>query len=180
MSLTRTAGRTAHTAARSLRVCAAPAVARPTSSPLPLPLSSRLAGALPLHRYNPVPNDKRWTQGAKVSYDELKPLTQSPSDKILLIDVREPEEVALGSIPSSVNLPLSSFEKSLSMDEGDFTRVHGFRKPTKNQPMIFYCKAGVRAQTAVDLARSQGFKLARNYEGSYNDWVAREGNNQDD
>lgn len=25
--------------------------------------------------------------------------------------------------------------------------------------MIFYCKAGVRAQTAVDLARSQGFKL---------------------
>lgn len=34
-------------------------------------------------------------------------------------DVREPEEVALGSIPSSVNLPLSSFEKSLSMDEGE-------------------------------------------------------------
>jgi len=25
--------------------------------------------------------------------------------------------------------------------------------------MIFYCKAGVRAQTAVDLARSQGYKL---------------------
>lgn len=36
-------------------------------------------------------------------------------------DVREPNEVALGSIPSSVNLPLSSFEKSLSMDEGAFS-----------------------------------------------------------
>lgn len=33
-------------------------------------------------------------------------------------DVREPNEVALGSIPSSVNLPLSTFEKNLSMDEG--------------------------------------------------------------
>lgn len=36
-------------------------------------------------------------------------------------DVREPNEVALGSIPSSVNLPLSTFEKSLSMDEGQFS-----------------------------------------------------------
>lgn len=35
-------------------------------------------------------------------------------------DVREPNEVALGSIPSSVNLPLSTFEKNLSMDEGAF------------------------------------------------------------
>lgn len=41
---------------------------------------------------------------------------------------------------------------------GDFTRTHGFHKPTKTQPIIFYCKAGVRAQTAVDLAKRAGFK----------------------
>ncbi|POY72138.1 hypothetical protein BMF94_4871 [Rhodotorula taiwanensis] len=122
-------------------------------------------------------NDPKWKNGDKVTYSELKPLTQSPDDKILLIDVREPNEVALGSIPSSVNLPLSTFEKSLSMDEGDFTRVNGFHKPTKQQPMIFYCRAGVRAQTAVDLAKAAGYKLARNYEGSYLDWQKHEESN---
>ncbi|GAA5964716.1 hypothetical protein JCM8115_005705 [Rhodotorula mucilaginosa] len=124
-----------------------------------------------------VQNDPKWKNGEKVTYDEVKPLTQSPSDKILLIDVREPNEVALGSIPSSVNLPLSTFEKNLSMDEGDFTRVNGFHKPTKQQPMIFYCRSGVRAQTAVDLAKAAGYKWARNYEGSYTDWQKHEESN---
>lgn len=41
---------------------------------------------------------------------------------------------------------------------GDFTRVNGFHKPTKQQPMIFYCRSGVRAQTAVDLAKAAGYK----------------------
>lgn len=41
---------------------------------------------------------------------------------------------------------------------GDFTRTHGFHKPEKTQPIIFYCLAGVRAQTAVDLAKRAGYK----------------------
>ncbi|GAA5883055.1 hypothetical protein JCM3774_001094 [Rhodotorula dairenensis] len=150
--------------------------------------TSRLVAALPastqrpfscsaVHRAASPANDPKWKAGEKVTYSELKPLTQSPDDKILLIDVREPNEVALGSIPSSVNLPLSTFEKSLSMDEGDFTRVNGFHKPTKQQPMIFYCRSGVRAQTAVDLAKAAGYKLSRNYEGSYLDWQKHEESN---
>jgi hypothetical protein len=48
------------------------------------------------------------------------PGTHSNPQMSLPADVREPNEVALGSIPSSVNLPLSTFEKNLSMDEGAF------------------------------------------------------------
>ncbi|BGP70801.1 hypothetical protein NBRC10513v2_004162 [Rhodotorula toruloides] len=73
-------------------------------------------------------------------------------------NVREPSEVALGSIPSSVNLPLSVFEKAMSLDEGDFVKEFGWRKPTKSQPIVFYCRAGARAQTALDLAKHKGFK----------------------
>lgn len=51
-------------------------------------------------------------------------------------DVREPEEVIQGSIPSSVSLPLSKLEKQLDSDEGDFTRVNGFHKPTKDQKIM--------------------------------------------
>ncbi|GAA6011235.1 hypothetical protein JCM11491_006769 [Sporobolomyces phaffii] len=142
------------------------------------PFSSSLAQ----WRHSSVANDPKWQKNEVVTYDELKPITQSPDNKILLIDVREPSEVVLGNIPSSVNLPMSTFEKSLAMDEGDFTRVHGFHKPTKQQPMIFYCRAGIRGDTAVDLAKRAGYKLARNYEGSYLDWEKREAgsSNQDD
>ncbi|GAA5858933.1 hypothetical protein JCM8547_007162 [Rhodosporidiobolus lusitaniae] len=133
-------------------------------------------------RHSPVAGDAKWRSGAPVSYDEVKQLADAPSDKILLVDVREPNEVALGSIPSSVNLPLSELEKGLRMDEGDFTRVYGFHKPTKQTPLIYYCKAGIRAQTAVDLSKAAGFKWSRNYVGSYDDWVKREqaSGNQDD
>jgi rhodanese-related sulfurtransferase len=45
--------------------------------------------------------------------------------EILLIDVREPDEVALGSIPSSVSLPLSGLREALdpNFNPGDFQKV---------------------------------------------------------
>jgi hypothetical protein len=46
-------------------------------------------------------------------------------------DVREPSEVALGSIPSSVNLPLQGFEKSLSLDEGELLPSYSLCSPAQ-------------------------------------------------
>jgi len=75
----------------------------------------------------------------------------------------------MGSIPSAVNVPLSSFEKALALDEADFTKKYGFHKPSKNQNLIFFCLAGKRSATALDLARGKGYKNVRNYPGSYSD-----------
>ncbi|KAM0753753.1 endoplasmic reticulum protein [Meredithblackwellia eburnea MCA 4105] len=122
---------------------------------------------------------KNWSNSEPVTYHELKPITKSPSDDILLIDVREPDEVAQGNIPSSVNVPLSSFEKSLSLDEGDFTKIHGFHKPTKGQQIIFYCRSGKRSATALDLAKRAGYRAVRNYEGSWLDWSEKDAKNDD-
>lgn len=41
---------------------------------------------------------------------------------------------------------------------GDFTRIHGFHKPTKGQQIIFYCRSGKRSTTAIDLAKRAGFR----------------------
>jgi rhodanese-related sulfurtransferase len=79
------------------------------------------------------------------------------SQDILLIDVREKDEVAQGAIPSSVNIPLSVFVDALRSSPEDFQRVHGFPKPRKDQDMIFYCRSGKRSATAADSAKDNGF-----------------------
>ena len=70
-----------------------------------------------------------------------------------MIDVREPDEVVQGSIPSSVNIPLSVLSPSLNMNAEDFEKKFGFKKPEKAQEVIFYCRSGMRAGTAGDIAK---------------------------
>lgn len=75
-----------------------------------------------------------------------------------LIDVREPDEVIQGSIPSSVNIPLSVLPGSLKMTREDFEKKFGFAKPRRTQEIIFYCRSGVRAATAGDIARKNEYE----------------------
>lgn len=62
-----------------------------------------------------------------------------------------------GSIPSSVNLPLSVISGSLHLGPEDFKDKHGFDKPTKDQQITFYCRSGKRSASASDIARRNGF-----------------------
>ncbi|EGN94353.1 hypothetical protein SERLA73DRAFT_96439 [Serpula lacrymans var. lacrymans S7.3] len=117
---------------------------------------------------------KDW-QGPVLTYEQVKPKTLSPSPDAYLIDVREPDEVMQGSIPSSVNLPLSVLANSLHLSSTAFQTQHGFAKPEKNQEVVFYCRSGKRSATACDVAKRNGYNNIINYEGSWLDWVQREG-----
>ena len=75
-----------------------------------------------------------------------------------MIDVREPDEVIQGSIPSSVNIPLSILPGSLYMKAEEFEKKFGFKKPMRDQEIIFYCRSGVRAATAGDIAKKNGYE----------------------
>ncbi|KAL0252798.1 hypothetical protein I308_102190 [Cryptococcus tetragattii IND107] len=178
MSITRAA------AQRSLRTLTSSAQPR-----APLAAKRAFSTAQPLRmvvsqaRYDAA--DRRPSQWAKnpiVSYEELKPITQQPSDNILLVDVREPDEVALGSIPSAVNLPLSKLKEALDyhFNPGDFQREFAFSKPQPEQNIIFFCRSGRRSASAAEIANEKGYKNVRNYVGSWLDWSKREGQDKDD
>lgn len=110
-----------------------------------------------------------------------------------MIDVREPDEVIQGSIPSSVNIPLSVLPGSLHLKAEDFEKKFGFKKPKRQQDIIFYCRSGVRAATAGDIAKKNGYEKSvrqdlhpddfltlihvrlYNYKGSWLEWVQKEG-----
>ncbi|KAF9649045.1 Rhodanese-like protein, partial [Thelephora ganbajun] len=110
-----------------------------------------------------------------LTYDQVKPKTEQPSPDSYLIDVREPDEVVQGSIPSSVNIPLSVLPGSLYMKAEDFEKKFGFKKPRRDQEIIFYCRSGVRAATAGDIAKKNGYEKLYNYKGSWLEWVQKEG-----
>ena len=74
-----------------------------------------------------------------------------------MIDVRENDEIAQGSIPSSVPLPLSVFAEALRAPDDDFRNTHGFKKPTKDQEFVVYCRSGKRSATAADIAHKYGY-----------------------
>lgn len=75
-----------------------------------------------------------------------------------IVDVREPDEVKLGMIPSAVNIPLSILSKSLVTNPVTFKEQHGFEKPQKWQEVVFYCRSGKRSATSGDIAQKHGYK----------------------
>jgi rhodanese-related sulfurtransferase len=62
-------------------------------------------------------------------------------DKITLVDVREPYEVAMAKIDGALVHPLSSFTPSELPDDA-------------TKPIVFFCAGGVRSKTAVELCRA--------------------------
>ncbi|OQE39142.1 hypothetical protein PENCOP_c007G05715 [Penicillium coprophilum] len=104
----------------------------------------------------------------------------SPTHKpIILIDVREPAELqGTGIIPSAVSIPLASQPDALYLTPDEFETRFGFAKPdpaeSEGEPaqMVFYCKAGVRAKTAAQMAVQAGYDPANIgvYPGSWLDW----------
>ncbi|KAH9043730.1 Rhodanese-like domain-containing protein [Lactarius hengduanensis] len=110
-----------------------------------------------------------------LTYEQVKRKSQQPSEDAYLIDVREPDEVLQGMIPSAVNLPLSGLSGALHLDGEKFKETHGFQKPALDQEIIFYCRSGMRSSSASDVARRNGYKNILNYKGSWLDWKAKEG-----
>ena len=102
-----------------------------------------------------------------ITGDELKSLIKSKVGYIL-IDVREPDELKHGMIPTAKHIPLGEIDKALDMSEIDFKEKYGFNISKKDN-LIFYCRTGSRSGVAAVKALNQGFK-ARNYKGSIWEW----------
>jgi len=86
-------------------------------------------------------------------FDALK-LSPPP----LLIDVREPHEQQIASLPGAISIPLGAMAAHLS--ELDSAR-----------DMVLFCKAGTRSSRALELLVSAGFKRVKNLKGGLNAWA---------
>ncbi len=95
----------------------------------------------------------------EISVDELKTM-RNRGDAFVLVDVREPHEVAICAFSESVKIPLGTMPANLS------------RLSTADE-IVVHCKTGPRSAKAVQLLREAGFKKVRNLTGGIQRWAER-------
>ena len=91
--------------------------------------------------------------------DLTRPITptQIPGGAFLL-DVREPAEVAAGTIPGAVNIPLGDLRGRLA-------------ELPKERPIVAFCKVGQRGYFAERILAQRGYDVF-NLSGGYTTWLA--------
>ncbi|RMZ81064.1 hypothetical protein DV738_g2350, partial [Chaetothyriales sp. CBS 135597] len=111
------------------------------------------------------------------SFADIQSLVSSPSPSRILVDVREPGELAsTGTIPTAINVPVASAPDSFFLPAEEFEIRYGFERPGDDTEVVFFCKAGVRSAAAARLAAQAGFGgSVGEFPGSWNEWVERGG-----
>ena len=79
--------------------------------------------------------------------------------RYLLIDVREPNEIAAEAYPDSVVVPLSTFDASAIPDP-------------QGKEVVFACRSGKRSVTASLAAQAAGLPYDRHLAGGILGWKA--------
>ena len=79
------------------------------------------------------------------------------SQPLLLVDVRNDDEVARGIISSAVHIPLAMLPVQ-------------YEPLTKVENIVFYCHSGVRSAHAAEFASSKGCKNVYNLTGGILAW----------
>ena len=80
-------------------------------------------------------------------------------DRMLLVDVREPNETALERYPGAVIVPLSSFDPAQIPDP-------------EGRQVVFACRSGRRSVTASQAAQAQGRPYDAHLAGGILAWKA--------
>ena len=79
--------------------------------------------------------------------------------RMLLVDVREPNETAVESYPDAVIVPLSMFDPAAIPDP-------------KGRQVVFACRSGRRSITASVAAQDQGYPYKSHLAGGIIAWKA--------
>lgn len=87
---------------------------------------------------------------------EIKQRIES-GEQLYIIDVREPEEIALGMIPGAKSIPLMQIPER-------------FADIPQDGETILVCRSGNRSSRAYEYLEAQGFKGLKNMTGGMLEW----------
>ena len=112
----------------------------------------------------PMPEFKQIVDEARRLIQEIGPRDlarmQQAGEDFTLIDVREPDEPAKGTIAGAVTMPRGILERDIDQGTSD-----------KNRKIVLYCAGGLRSVLAAQSLKSMGFKDVISLSGGYRGWV---------
>lgn len=94
----------------------------------------------------------------KIDADELKNKIDN-KENLIIIDVRNPQELSRGVIPGSINLPLDKFEDEIEDIVLD-----------KNAEVYLYCLSGSRSMMAAEIMDNLDYKNVYNLNSGMLAW----------
>ncbi len=96
----------------------------------------------------------------ELSVEEAKSLLDSRPDRVRLIDVREPHEVAICCIAGATHIPMRQIPEHLDS------------LPT-DQHLLVFCHHGGRSRRVTEFLRARGLTAVSNIEGGIEAWAER-------
>jgi len=96
---------------------------------------------------------------AEISVAEVKHDVQTGTPPYLLIDVREPNEFAAGTVPGAVAIPRGQLELQITKVTQD-----------ENQPIVCYCGGGTRSLFAAQQLKTMGFTNVKSMAAGFRGW----------
>jgi len=112
---------------------------------------------MPLPEFKQLVDEAR-SQITEIDPDDLRRLQQSGQD-FVLIDVRERDEQAKGTIPGAVKLPRGILEVNIDQITTD-----------RNRKLVLYCGGGSRSALAALNLKKMGFRDVSSLSGGYRSW----------
>lgn len=83
--------------------------------------------------------------------------------RLLVLDVREPDEYAAGHLAGAVNIPRGVLEFRLSADPA---------LADTDRPLLVYCKSGGRSALAAKALQDMGYSRVVSVAGGFDAWAA--------
>jgi len=97
--------------------------------------------------------------GSTITAGELKAM-QDRGDNIFLVDVREPNEYEIVSIPGATLIP-----------KGEFLSGAALERLPQDKRIVLHCKSGVRSAECLAITKNAGFSDAVHVAGGVLAWI---------
>ncbi len=94
----------------------------------------------------------------EIEAPELALWVSNAGNKLRVIDVRQPQEIAMGTVPNAEALPLHTLPE----------RMHELSPAEK---LVFICRSGARSAQACMFLQQNGFSDVYNLRGGMMGWM---------
>jgi adenylyltransferase/sulfurtransferase len=96
----------------------------------------------------------------EISVAEVRQLRETAPDRTVIIDVREPYELAICRIAGALHIPMRQIPES----------IDGL---ARDKHLLILCHAGVRSRRVTEFLRARGINAVSNISGGIDAWAAQ-------